>query len=84
LKNTNNILFFLEKFKGKSSRYGTSSSVSYERENIQSIELCLFRSPKPSGKHRAAPPPPISRGLLIQIEPTNIGETSTEFEKSTG
>jgi hypothetical protein len=40
--------------------------------------LILFSSPKLSGKHRAPPPPPIARGLLVQFEPANIGETSTE------
>ncbi len=57
---------------------------------LRSIKSFLFRSPKPSGKHRPAPPPPappISRGFLIQIEPTDIVETSAEHvlpEKRTG
>jgi hypothetical protein len=56
----------------------------------RSIKSFLFRSPKPSGKHRPAPPPPpppVPRGFLIQIEPTDIVETSPEHvlpEKRTG
>ncbi len=57
--------------------------VNKKREKLQTIKSVLFRSPKPSGKHRPAPPPPVSRALVIQIEPTNIGETSTETEKDT-